>query len=410
MKMNPNSHTVIIGAGHAGGSIAHQLRQLGYPGSITLIGDEGCAPYQRPPLSKGWLKGTVDAQDLALRPDTYYTESQVTCHLEDRACSVDRLNKVVRLDSGRAIDYDHLVIATGAKARTLETPVRNGVVYLRTVQDAMLLKSRLQRKNTRIAILGAGFIGLEVAATASLLDAQVTVIERGPRVLNRVASQPISDFISKAHQAAGVRFLFDAQVESFEFEQEHISAVLLADGTTVTCDLLLIGIGAIPNDAIAREAGVTCDDGILVDEHSRTSDPAIYAIGDVSRTRLADGRMMPRLESVPNALEQAKKAAAAIAGAPMPKDEVPWFWSDQYALKLQMVGMRSAQSETIIRHAEDGASVSVFHVKDGRLEAAETINVAKDFLISKRAISTGQRVDTQTLGDVSRPTADAFSS
>lgn len=410
MKMNKISHTVIIGAGHAGGTAAHQLRQLGYEGQITLIGDEGCAPYQRPPLSKAWLKGTVDAEDLALRPEAYYAESLVHCHLEDSARKIDRQRKTVLLNSGRVIEYDYLVIATGAKARTLETEFSNGVIYLRSMRDAISLKNLLAREKPRIAILGAGFIGLEVAATASLLGAEVTVIECGGRVLSRVASQAISEVITRAHEAAGVRMLFEKSVERFEYNQEHISAVVLNDGTRIPCDLLLIGIGAIPNDDIAQESGLVCEGGIIVDLHSLTSDPAIFAIGDVTRTRLSNGKIMPRLESVPNALEQAKKVAAAITRSPMPKDEAPWFWSDQYQLKLQMVGLRSALAETVVRKAHDGSGISVFHIKDGKLEAAETINSAKDFLISKRAISTGQSVDMDILSNELRPTAEAFGS
>ena len=408
--MKTPSHTVIIGAGHSGGTVAHQLRQLGYEGQITLIGDEGRSPYQRPPLSKAWLKGTVDAEDLALRPDTYYTENLISCLLDDSARQIDRARRVVILESGRALEYDHLVIATGAKARKLETEFANGIVYLRNMSDALSLKTLLAREKPRVAILGGGFIGLEVAATASHLGAEVTVIERESRILNRVASQAISDAITHAHQAAGVRILVEQRVERLEYRGQHIASVVLEDGTRVDCDLLLIGIGATPNDDIARESGLECDQGIIVDLNAQTSDPAIFAIGDVTRTRLPDGQLLPRLESVGNALEQARKVAATLTEKPLPKDEAPWFWSDQYELKLQMVGLRPADSEVIVRKALDGIGMSVFHVKDGKLKAAETINSAKDFLISKRAISTGQFVDKDALRNEQRPTAEAFNS
>ena len=314
-----SARVVIVGAGHAGGSVAALLRQYGWQGPITLIGAEPVPPYQRPPLSKAWLKGEGDLAGLLLRPAAFYQANRIDLRLACEVTAIDRAARAVTLGTGDRVPYDHLILATGCCARSLPVPGHDlaGIVALRTLADADRLRT-LPRPGARIAIIGAGYIGLEVAASARILGAEVVVIEREPRVLARVASIPLSDFFQRRHAAEGVRIVLNAAVEAFEGAHGHVAAVRLSDGTAVPCDAVLIGVGAAPNDALARAAGLACDNGIVVDLAARTADPAIHAIGDCTRRPLPLYHRTGRLESVPNALEQAKQAAADLCGRPAP--------------------------------------------------------------------------------------------
>ncbi len=391
---------VIVGAGHAGGTAAALLRQYGYEPPITLIGDEPIAPYQRPPLSKAWLKGETDAEALALKPPGFYANSRIEMILGARASHLDRARQVVVLSDGRDVAYDHLILAMGARARALSIPGVDlvGVLSLRSAADAEALKQAL-RPGRRLAVIGGGYIGLEAAASARALGADAVVIEREPRILARVACAVLSDFFTGYHQARGVRFEVSAMVEAFEGEAGHVTGVRLGDGRLIACDAVLIGIGAPPNDELAREAGLHCENGVVVDDHARTSDPAIFAIGDVAWRPMPRYERMFRLESVANALEQARQAAAAITGRPVPPHEVTWNWSDQYDLKYQFAGLPFDADDIIVRGDPAAAKFAVFHLKGDIVEAVEAVNAPAEFMAGRQLIGQRRPISRARLAD-----------
>jgi len=383
------SGVVIIGAGHAGGSAAGFLRQYGFAGDITLIGEEPYLPYQRPPLSKAWLKGEASLEDLYLRGDTFYDDQNVTTHLNTRVVAIDRDGKTVMLSDRGAVAYDHLIIATGSKARPFPVKGADRVPHhvLRGIDDAERLKGAIAPGH-RIGLIGAGYVGLEVAASARHLGCEVTVFERESRILARVASPALSDFFTATHTAHGVKIITNAAVTELSLGDGDLKCVHLADGNVHGFDLLLVGIGALPADDLAVAAGLETGNGIVVDEQARSSDPAIFAIGDVTSRTLPfyDGRF--RLESVLNALEQAKQAAAAITGFKPPVIETPWFWSDQYDHKLQIAGLLCAGTTAVVRGDPDNGAFSVFHLDgDGRLRSAECVSRPADFMAAKLLIA-----------------------
>lgn len=397
------ARVAIVGAGHAGGSAAALLRQYGWRGPITLIGAEPVPPYQRPPLSKTWLKGEGNLADLLLRPAAFYQANGIDLRLGCEVSAIDQSGRAVGLATGEHVAYDHLILATGAFARALPLPGHDlaGIAALRTLADADRLRALL-RPGARVAIIGAGYIGLEVAASARILGADVVVIEREARVLARVASIPLSDFFQRHHTEAGVHIMLDAAVEAFEGHNGQVAAVRLSDGTAVPCDAVLIGVGAAPNDALARAAGLACDNGIVVDLATRTSDPSIHAIGDCTHRPLPLYHRTGRLESVPNALEQAKQAAAGLCGRPAPPPEVPWFWSDQYEVRLQIAGLAFDVSETVVRGDPLTGSCAIFHLAgDGTVQAVEAVNAPAEFMAGRMMIARRRRVVAAKLADVS---------
>ena len=395
-----SDHVVIVGAGHAGGTIAALLRQYAFTGPITLIGDEPIAPYQRPPLSKAWLKGEADAEALMLKPDSFYGEHGIDLRLNATAVAIDRAAKQVRLRIGEAIPYDVLVLATGARARRLAIPgVELGhVLELRSAADAEKLKAVLG-PGRRLAVIGGGYIGLEAAASGRALGAEVVVLEREPRLLARVACEVLSSFFQAYHEARGVKFELGADITAFEGADGHVTGVRLADGRLIACDAALVGVGALPNDELAREAGIECANGVVVDLEARTSDPAVFAIGDVTFRPMPHYDRTHRLESVANALEQSKQAAAAIAGRPSPAPEVTWNWSDQYDLKLQIAGVPFDCDEILVRGDPAGAKFAVFHLQQGVVRAVEAVNAPPEFMMGKQLIASRRPVARDRLAD-----------
>ncbi len=395
---------VIVGAGHAGGSAAAFLRQYGFTGPLSLIGEEPLAPYQRPPLSKAWLKGEADAEALMLRPDSFYSENDIVLRLGVRAERIDRDARTVILSGGEAVPYATLILATGARARRIPLPGLDlgGVLALRTAADADQLKSALG-PGRRLAVIGGGYIGLEAAASARALGAEAVVIEREPRVLARVACEALSTFFQDYHRKHGVHFILDAGVEGIVGGDGRAAAVKLAGGDLVEADAFLVGVGAVPNQELAVDAGLHCSDGIVVDLEARTSDPAIFAIGDCTRRPMPlYGARMHRLESVPNALEQAKQAASALTGRPAPAGEVPWFWSDQYDLKLQIAGLPFDAVQTVIRGDIAAAKFAVFHLDaEHRLQAVEAVNAPPEFMAGRLLIGQRKAVAPDKLRDMS---------
>ena len=399
MTENP-AGVVIVGAGHAGGTAAALLRQYGYAGPITLIGEEPVAPYQRPPLSKAWLKGEADADALTLKPEGFYAEAGIDLVLGARVRAIARSARTVSLADGRAFAYDTLILAIGARARALDIPGADlaGVLTLRSAADAEVLKAALG-PGRRLAVIGGGYIGLEVAASARALGAQVVVIEREPRILARVACEALSTFFTDYHRARGVAFEVDAAVEAFEGERGHVVGVRLGDGRTIACDAVLIGVGAPPNAELAAAAGLECVGGIVVDEQARTADPAVFAIGDVTHRPLPLYGRMFRLESVANALEQARQAASAIVGRPAPAHEVTWNWSDQYDLKYQFAGLPFEVDDVVIRGDPAGAKFAVFHLKGDLVQAVEAVNAGAEFMGGRQLIAQRRPISRARLAD-----------
>lgn len=396
------NHVVIIGAGHAGGTAAALLRQYGFAGPITMIGEEPIAPYQRPPLSKAWLKGEADAESLMLKPESYYAEHAIDLRLGQRATQIERATKTVRLEGSESLTYDVLILATGARARRLSIPGvdLDGVQALRSAADAEHLKARLG-PGKRLAVIGGGYIGLEAAASARALGAEAVVIELQSRVLARVACEPLSLFFQDYHRARGVVFELNAGVAAFEGDAGRVAGVRLSDGRLIAADIALVGVGATPNDELARDAGLDCADGVVVDDQARTSDPSVFAIGDVSHRPLTLYDRMFRLESVANALEQARQAASAIAGRPGPPHEVTWNWSDQYDLKLQIAGVAFDADEIVIRGDPASAKFAIFHLRQNSVQAVEAVNAPPEFMMGKQLIASRRPVARDKLADIS---------
>lgn len=394
------SRVVILGAGHAGGSLAGLLRQYGHQGPIHLIGEEPIAPYQRPPLSKAWLKGEADAASLALRPDAFYGEADIDFRPGVQATAIDRAARRVTLSEGESLAYDWLVIATGRTPIRLQVPgaALPGVLALRTAADAERLKTAI-RPGGVVAVIGAGYVGLEVAASARALGAEVVVIERAERVLARAASAPISRFLHQAHDQHGVRIVLGAEVGAFLGEGERLTHVALTNGQIIACDVAVVGVGARAEDQLARAAGLTCDNGVVVNARTVASDPAVLAIGDVALRPLARLGRHVALESVPNALEQARQAAATICGRPPAAEETPWNWSDQYDLKLQIAGLPDGADRTVVRGDIGRAPFAVFHLQGDRLCCVEAINAPAEFMAGRQLIGARRPVAADRLAD-----------
>jgi len=392
---------VIIGAGHAGGTAAAQLRLVGYEGPIVVVGEEPIAPYQRPPLSKAWLKGEADADALALRPDSFYVEENIALRLSVKAVELDRNAKAVTLESGETLVYDTLILATGARARKLQIPGSDlaGVQVLRSAADAEELKLALG-PGKRLAVVGGGYIGLEAAASARALGAEAVVLEALPRILARSSCDVLSDFFTGYHRAHGVDFELGVTIQSFEGANSKVTGVRLADGRVIACDTVVVGVGVLPNEELARDAGLECANGVVVDERARTADPDIYAIGDVTQRPLPLYARTHRLESVANALEQAKQAAAAIAGRPAPPHEVTWNWSDQYDVKLQLAGVAFDADELLVRGNPASGKFAVFHLKGPVIRAVEAVNAPAEFMAGRILIGSQKPIDRAKLADV----------
>lgn len=399
-----NRRVAIVGAGQAAAQAAQSLRQLGHAGPVTIYGDETWLPYQRPPLSKGWLSGAMDLDRVTLRPAEAWTADDVAIHLSCQVVSIDPARKRLALANGETPEWDALILATGARARRLSVPGHDlaGIHVLRGVDDAEGLKAGLAAAR-RLVVIGGGYVGLEVAAVARKAGLEVTLVEAMDRILARVAPPELSEFYTRFHQDHGVDILTGSGVAALNGVDGRVASVTLANGRTIPCDLVLAGIGIVPDAALAEAAGLTLDNGIAVDEDARTSDPNIYAAGDcASRPLVHYGGRRGRLESVHNALEQAKLAAAAIMGAPRPAVDVPWFWSDQYDLKLQIAGLSSGACHTVLRGDMEQNRFALFHLDaEHRVLAVDAVNAAPEYLVGKQLIARQARLAPDILADMS---------
>ena len=381
------SSVVIIGAGHAGVQVAASLREEGYAGEVKLLSAEPHLPYQRPPLSKAFLKGAMEADGLPLRAAQFYQDKGIDLLLGEEALVVDRSVQRVELASGGRLTYGHLVFATGARQRPLDAPGidLDGVLLLRDLTHARALRMRLGAAR-RIVVIGAGFIGLEIAATATSLGGEVTIVEVAPRPLGRAVSPATSAFFLEAHKAFGAEFRLGVGVVAFHGRDGVVSEVELSDGSRLPADLAIVGIGVLPEDRLARRAGLACDNGIIVNDWLETSDPLISAVGDCAIFPSPLVGFPVRLESVQNAVDQAKTVARRIVGRPEPYAALPWFWSDQGDLKLQIVGLSHGCDQWIVRGDPQTKSFAVFGFRGEELAAVETVNRPGDHMAARRII------------------------
>ena len=402
---------VIVGAGHGGANVAALLRQQGYDGEVVLVGDETTWPYQRPPLSKDYLKGAVSDDDLLIKPKDFYADQRIDVRFGNAVEEIDPAARTVTLGGGETISYDALVLATGAAPRLLPADGADldGVHYLRNHDDALRLSAEIV-SGARIAIVGGGYVGLEVAASARHLGATAVVLEREDRALARVAGADLAAFLADHHASRGTEIRTGADVVRLDGDADgKVSAVVLGDGARIDCDAVLVGVGAIPRTGLAEAAGIACDGGVLVDDRGRTSVDGVYAVGDVTRRPLDHFPGRHRLESIPSAVEQAKQVVAHLLGeTPRPHD-VPWFWSDQYDLKIKIAGLVGFADRAVVRGDVAAGRFAVFHLSGDAVVAVETVNSAPDFMVAKKLIASSGHVDATRLGDPSVALRDLVS-
>lgn len=378
------SGIVVIGAGQAAGQAAASLRQEGYEGEITIIGDEAQAPYQRPPLSKAYLSGEVGLDRVLVRPENFYADKGINLQTGVRVESINRADKTIATSTGSTLSYDKLLISTGSRPRILNIQGSDleGLHYLRTVDDVDGIRTAMEAAKN-VCIVGGGYIGLEVAAVAKKAGHNVTVLEMEDRILQRVTTAEMSEFYHALHTGRGVDIRVNTMVSGFAGENGRVTSVLCGD-ESIPADLVIVGIGIIPNVELAEAAGLTCDNGIVVNDHCQTSDPDIYAAGDCTNhpNPILDRRL--RLESVPNAMEQARTACSNMLGGDKTYAAVPWFWSDQYELKLQMVGFSADGDQSVLRGDKASNEFAVFYLKDGNVVAVDAVNSPKEFMVAKQ--------------------------
>jgi 3-phenylpropionate/trans-cinnamate dioxygenase ferredoxin reductase subunit len=401
--------TLIIGGGQAGLSAAAELRKRKYEGPVTILSAEDAIPYQRPPLSKAYLSGEMPLERLWLKPQAWYEKADIAVRVGVRAAAIDRGASEIITEAGERLGYDHLILATGGEARRIPLPGADlpGVFVLRTLAEADAMSEALKSAR-KLVIIGAGYIGLEVAASARKRGLEVTVLEAADRPMARTASALLSGWFGAIHRGYGVDLQVSAPVEAITGEAKA-TGVRLAGGEEIAADLVLVAAGLTPNTELAEVAGLPCQDGILVDQSARTEDERIYACGDVARFELKRYGPTLRLESVQNAIDQAKAAAAAICGEPQTYDPVPWFWSDQYELKLQIAGLIEGADQMVRRGDPEEGKFALFHLKDGALVAVEAVNSAPEYMAGQRMIANGARPDPERLRDTSVAMRDFLS-
>lgn len=396
---------VIAGAGQAGAQAAVSLRQEGFGGRIVLVGDENALPYQRPPLSKGYLTGKTEEPQLLLRAEKVYADQTVELMLDAPIASIDRAARQLVLASGSRLDYDHLVLALGSRNRLLPVPGAelDGVCYLRTLAEARAVRARMEGISD-VVVIGGGFIGLEFAASARTRGLNVTVIEAAPRPMSRVLSTVMSDFLVARHLAQGVTLLTGRGVKQMVGEQGKLAGVELDDGSVVPAQLVVVGIGVLPNVELAAQAGLAADNGIVVDALLQTSDSSISAIGDCAAFPSRYSAHLPkgqiRLESVQNAVDQGRAVASRLAGKPgVAYNAVPWFWSEQYDVRLQMAGITSHHDHVVVRGKPEDNAWSVFCYRDGVFLGAESVNKAQDHMAVRKLLAAGVHLTPEQAAD-----------
>ena len=389
---------VIIGCGQAGGQAAASLRQEKYEGPITMIGQEPYIPYQRPPLSKQYLSGEQEKEKLSLRQESFYSEKEINLKLETSVLSLDPHKKELQLENDETVTYDKLLVATGGRPRKLEVDghTLKGIHYLRNIDDVDAIKTQMNTSQN-LVIVGGGYIGLEVASVAIKRGLTVSVLEMESRILERVTTEEMSAFYHQLHTDEGVNILTSTQAKAFK-GSETVESVVCGDHE-IPADLVIVGIGILPNTEMAEAAGLKTNNGLVVDEHCRTSNEHIFAAGDCTNHPNPILNRRLRLESVPNAMEQGRVAASNMLGGSKSYASMPWFWSDQYEHKLQMVGFSKDSDQSVVRGDMESKSFTVFYLKDGSIIAADSVNNPKEFMASKQLV--GKKASMEALADTS---------
>ncbi len=396
-------HTVIVGGGNAGLQTADSLRRKGYEGEITLLCAEKHLPYQRPPLSKKFLEGKFEEVRLTLRPQKFFDDRSIVVKLGTEVTHIDRQDKSVLTSGGDAISYDNLVMATGAWPRPLPGHEgRDDLHFIRTIDDIHALKKAVAGKKS-VLLIGGGFIGLEAAATLTTLGLKATVVEAMPTIMPGLVAPEVSNFFRDEHEAKGVTIIEGASASNVIRNDTGDYTAMLSDGKAFDADIVVVGIGVIPNSEIAEAAGLACERGILVDEHARTSDPNIWAVGDCAAGIHMRYAGRTRLESVQNAVSQGALAATSIVGEDMVYDDLPWFWSDQYDLKLQMAGLSRGYDDTVLRGEPADRQFSVCYFSDGKLIAIDSVNSIKDHMAAKKLLTANINLTPEQCADTETP-------
>lgn len=389
-------HVVVIGAGQAGSSLVAKLRNSGFDGQVTLIGSESVPPYQRPPLSKKYLLGDMELERLFLRPESFYSENGIDLRLGTNVTAIDPANQRLTLDDG-TLDYDALILTTGSEPRRLPAAIGgalDGVHVVRDLNDVDTMAPAFV-KGARVLIVGGGYIGLEAAAVAASRGLKVTLVEMSERILQRVAAPQTSDFFRKLHTGHGVEILEGIGLDRI-LGQTFVSGARLSDGSELDLDLVIVGVGITPSTGLAKAAGLALENGIRTDAYGHTSDPHIWAAGDCTSFPFKEGRI--RLESVPNAIDQAECVAENIMGGTKEYVAKPWFWSDQYDVKLQIAGLNTGYDHVVTRSGE-GNSVSFWYYQGDTLLAVDAMNAPRDYMIGKRLIEGGKSPTPDAIAD-----------
>jgi len=392
---------VIIGTGHAATQLAVSLRQEKFQGEITMIGNEPYLPYQRPPLSKAFLSNEKTIDELMIRKPEFYQKYQINIMCHRTVIEIDRVNQTVTLNDGEQIAYDQLAICTGARVRKLniEGHQLNGVFYIKTIDDVISLKKHIDSAKHAV-VIGGGYIGLEAAAVLKHHGLAVTVLEAEERILKRVTARELSEFYTRVHNEEGVHIHVNKSVEKLVSKDGVVTQVICEDGTSLNADLVIVGIGVLPNIELAQQTGLEVEQGICIDAYGQTSDPRIVAAGDCVQYFSQHYQRSVRVESIPNANDQAKIAASTLCGSRKTFDSLPWFWSDQYDLKLQIAGLNHGYDQVYVRgDLALGRSIAIFYYKQNRMIAADCINRPQEFMLSKRVISSGIIIDPVILTD-----------
>ena len=391
---------VVIGAGQSAIQCITSLKKEGYEGSITLVGEEEHLPYQRPPLSKGFLDDSINKERLYFKKLDFFTENKIQLKLGISATSVDIENNLVNLSDEDKLHFDKLVFATGSRVRLLDFPGNDldNIHYLRGLDDAENIKKGLE-KSKHLVVIGAGYIGLEVAAIASEKGVKVSIVEMADRVMSRTVDPQISDYYLNLHQNNGVKFKFNTSLEEIK-GQGQVESVVCSDGTSINTDMVIIGAGVIPNTEIAQNSGVSCENGILVDEFGRTNFKNVFACGDCTSHPNKLLNMQLRLESVHNAMEQSKAVAMSVLDKPAEYSQIPWFWSDQYDHKLQIVGISGSHDTVTMRGSADASKFMLFYTRGEELVAVDAVNNPKDFLICRKLVANKVKIKTDMISDL----------
>ncbi|MFD7994719.1 NAD(P)/FAD-dependent oxidoreductase [Streptomyces mexicanus] len=403
--------TLIVGASQAGLQLAASLRKFGDTEPITLVGEESHPPYQRPPLSKEYLTGEADLESLALRAPSYYADTGIDLVRGERVTEVSLSasgrpgSGLAGTASGRSFAFDRLALTVGAAPRRLDVPGArlDGICCLRDRDDAVRVRACLA-SSAHVVVVGGGFIGLEAAAVARGLGKAVTVVEAADRLISRAVAPVVSEFYRQAHLRRGTRVLLSASVVGFDGAAGRVTAVRLADGTVLPADLVLVGVGVLPRTELAEQLGLACDRGVVVDSQARTSDPHVHAAGDCTvQPHPLTGAGTVRLESVQNAVAQATAAAASMLGRSVETRSVPWFWSSQGDLKLQIAGLSTGYDEVVVRGEPDSERFSVLYYRQGELLAIDAVNSPADYMAVRKALTQGRTVPAGAAADAGTP-------